>query len=254
MTHNSPKRHVLILHGLGGTANTFQSLANALDARGFNSHALTLAKESRTQAMCGGTLSHVGLDGLLAEAKDEALRLVDRAEGQAPIVCGHSNGALLALALAGQGLASHIVLMAPIAPPSVPSGTPRWVQKTFFRLSFGRDWRTGVIRFDKQSRMDPDPPTSEIRQTLIPDSGRALAEAVDLAPGSAFDPAPPLECRCTVIAGEQDRIVPSKVAGAIAARYAADFHVLRGHGHWFPAEAETAKQIADDIVSALVQH
>ncbi|MCK8484203.1 alpha/beta hydrolase [Aliiroseovarius sp. S2029] len=249
MTVTCSNQNVLILHGLGGTTETMRPLAHALDVHGFSAHTVTLAEADRARVKSGGALSHIGLNDLLAEARTKALHLAECAQDKPPIICGHSNGALLGLALAGEGLASHLVLLAPAPPPSIASGTPRWLQKLFFRLSLGRNWRTGIVRFDEPHRMDPDPPTDEIRQSLLPDSGRVLAEAMDLTPGNKFDPAPPLQCSCTVIAGGQDRIVPMKAARAIAERYSADFHLFQNGGHWFPAEAKYSEQIAEIIAS-----
>ncbi|WP_227286965.1 alpha/beta fold hydrolase [Boseongicola sp. H5] len=248
-THFRQRPAVLLLHGLGGTGKTLWPIADALRTRGFRSVAPTFAEAQRRHPLSRVALAQVGLGHILAEARSCADGLATAFDGVWPIICGHSNGALLALALADEGCASRLVLMAPVPPPSIGSGVPLWVQKAFFTLSFGLGWQTGAIRIDSGRRLDPDPPSPEAAHTLLPDSGRVLAEALGLRPGGWLDPVRPLECDCTIITGENDRIVPAGTAAAIAARFAADLHVIRGAGHWFPAEARHANRLADLILA-----
>lgn len=240
---------VLLLHGLGGTGETLRPIARALERRGFTVTHPTLAEAYRRATLSGAGmtsgLAHIGLDFLLDEARTYAKRIA--ACGTPPIICGHSNGALLALALGSDDLAAGVVLMAPAPLPSVGTGVPLWLQQLFFRLAFGAGWQRGVLDLGAARRLDPDPPSPAIARTLLQDSGRVLSEAAALRPGSRFDPDPPLEVPCAVLAGDRDRIVPIETARRIAARYSAEVHVFQGAGHWFPAEECRAREIATRI-------
>lgn len=236
---------VLLLHRLGGTGETLGPIARALVARGFSVTHPTLAGAARRATLSGAGLAHVGFDSLLGEARTHAERIA--AGGTRPIICGHSNGALIALALAPEDLAAGSVLMAPVPPPSVGAGVPLWLQNLFFRLSFGAGWQSGVLDLAAPRRLDPDPPSREVAKTLLPDSGRVLSEAAALRPGCWFEPAPPLDVPCAVLAGDRDRIVPVETARRIAAHYGAEVHVFQGAGHWFPSEEGFAEDVAARI-------
>lgn len=240
---------VLLLHGLGGSRDTLAPLAHALESRGFNVDHPTLAECDRRQALVGGDLSHLGLDVLLDEAREFGRSLV--VGGRKPAICGHSNGALLALALAAEGRASHIVLLAPVPPPSLASSGPQLLQKLFFLVSFGPGWTHGVLHFDRKRRLDPDPPSSAVAKTLLPDSGRVLSNASGLVPGCSIDPEPPLDVPIMIFAGERDRIVRPETARRVATRYRAGFQLCRGAGHWFPADDRFAPPIAKLIANFL---
>ncbi len=240
------KPSVLLLHGLGGTGDTLAPLARCIEARGIAVAHPTLAEQARRSASCGvGTLSNLSLNGLLDEAREHARRLAIR--DTRPIICGHSNGALLAHTLAAEGAASGVFLMAPVPPPSVPTEIPAWLQALFFSASFGRRWRSGALHFERTRRFDRDPPSGQVANTLLPDSGRVLAEALRLAPGCPFDPEPPLDVPVAVAAAERDKIVPTKTARKIAEHFGASFHLIAGTGHWFPAECQFSDHLADLI-------
>lgn len=236
---------VLLLHGLGGTSESLGPIARALEGRGFCVTHPTLAEAARRATLSGAGLAHIGLDTLLGEARIHAERIAFR--GTRPIICGHSNGALIALALAAEYRAAGTFLMAPAPPPSVGAGVPLWLQNLFFRMSFGAGWQSGVLDLAAPRRLDPDPPSQDVARTLLPDSGRVLSEAAALRPGSCFDPDPPLEVLCAVLAGDRDRIVPLATARRIATRYGAEAHVFKGAGHWFPAKKGFAEGVAARI-------
>lgn len=246
MTHISRRLPpVLLLHGLGGTGETLGPIARALEGRGFSVTHPTLAEAARRATLSGAGLAQVGLDSLLDEARTYAERIAARETR--PIICGHSNGALIALALAAEHPAAGTVLMAPAPPPSVGAGIPLWLQNLFFRMSFGAGWQSGVLDLAAPRRLDPDPPSREVAKTLLPDSGRVLSEAAALRPSCWFEPAPPLDVPCAVLAGERDRIVPIETARRIATRYGAEAYVFKGAGHWFPAEKGFAEEVAARI-------
>lgn len=237
------KPSVLLLHGLGGTGETLAPLANAIAAQGFTVAHPTLAEADRRAAAsgCKAQLT-VTLDDLLDEAREHAVRLAEG--GTSPIICGHSNGALLAQTLASEDLASALCLMAPVPPPSVSTGVPVWLQELFFAASFGPRWRNGTLRFVRPRLLDPDPPPGEIAETLLPDSGPALVQAVRLADGCKFDPEPPLGVPVAVIAGRSDRIVPPDTARKVADHFGAEFHLVADGGHWLPAERRFSDRLA----------
>lgn len=240
------KPPILLLHSLGGTDETLAPLARALESFGHRIAHPTLAEQDRLRNTSEGSPLKSTLLDLLDEATGHARHLAE--EHGKPIVCGHSNGALLASVLAAEGISSHLVLLAPVPPPSVSSGVPCWLQRLFFRISFGRDWASGVLHFERQRRFDPDPPPPAVARTLLPDSGRVLFDAITLTCGGRFDPELSEKAAVTVIAGDWDKIVSLATAKRVAARHGANLHVVRNGGHWFPAEAQFADVVAGYIL------
>lgn len=188
------------------------------------------------------------LEDLLSDARRHARDLAVRA-GRRPIIVGHSNGALLALALAGTGDASGVVLVAPAPPPSI-GGLPVWVRKMLFSRIFGKNWQGRAICFDPRWPFQGDTPPAALTHSLCPDSGPAMLAALDAPRGSAFDPRPPLSCRAVVIAGKRDRLVPIALARRLARRFGAELIVRPSSGHWLIAEDSSVEAIVRSAVSA----
>lgn len=240
---------ILLLHGLGGTGETLTPLARVLETHGVAVAHPTLAEHDRLRAKSDGAPLKFTLLDLLDEARSHARQLSN--ESGTPIVCGHSNGALLASVLAAEGIASHLILLAPVPPPSVPSGVPVWLQKLFFTLTFGSGWASGILHFDRQRRLDPDPPPPEVSETLLPDSGRVLFDAITLTRGGRFDQELTGKTSVTVLAGDQDGVVSLATAKRVAERHGGDFHIVHDGGHWFPAEPQFVDNVAGHIMCAI---
>ena len=200
------------------------------------------AVSARHPSLAGLTLS-----SLLDEAREHAGRLAKHF-GTRPIIVGHSNGALLALALAlaGLGEASAVGLIAPAPPPSVP-GAPMWVRRLLFSRVFGQDWDTRAVRFRPGWPLAGETPQGPLARSLCPDSGTVMAES--LAPGhrGVFDPAPLLPCPVAVVAGSRDKLVPPALARKLAERFDARHHEVQAAGHWLIGDLRHADLIDIDF-------
>jgi pimeloyl-ACP methyl ester carboxylesterase len=106
-------------------------------------------------------------------------------------VVGHSNGELLALALAGARLAGAVGLVAAAPPPSV-AGAPLWLKQLLFSRVFGPHWSTRAVRFYPGWPFANEMPGAAPAATPCPDSGPVMDAALSLIPGGAFDPTPSL--------------------------------------------------------------
>lgn len=234
---------VLLLHGVCSTGATMHVLADAFRDRGYRVLAPTLAAQRRTDVWAlDGSLARLTLSALLDEARSQARALAEDS-GEKPVIVGHSNGALLALAIAGLNEARAIGLVAPAPPPSVP-GPPLWLRRMLFARVFGRGWEARAVRFRPRWPFTGEVPGSALAGTLCPDSGPAMAEVLALARGGPFDPAPPQPCPTVVIAGAGDRLVPTALTRSLAQRYGADHRTIDGAGHWLIGDPDHAAQIA----------
>lgn len=222
---------VLMLHGVCSTGATMNILAEPFRNHGYSVSTPTLAMERRTDVgSLDGSLSRLSLSAMLDEARCRA-RAIAREFGEKPVVVGHSNGALLALSLAGLEETAGIALIAPAPPASVP-GAPPWIRRLQFSRVFGRRWNSRAIRFRPKWPLQAEMPNVELAGTLCPDSGPAMAEVLAHSAGAPYDPWPPLRCPVIVVAGSKDRLVPVSLTRKLAKRFGAAHHTIEGAGHW----------------------
>ncbi|MDG4650367.1 alpha/beta fold hydrolase [Roseibacterium sp. SDUM158017] len=241
---------VLLLHGVCSTGETMGALADAFRDRGCRVAAPTLAPQRRTDAgALDGSLANLTLSVLLEEARDHA-RAMTTEFGEKPLVVGHSNGALLALALAGMGAVGAVGLAAPAPPPSVP-GAPLWLRRLLFSRLFGTGWETRAIRFRPGWPFREEMPGMDLARTLCPDSGPAMAEALAPARGGPFDPTPPLQCPAVVVAGSKDKMVPIALTRSLAQSFGAAHRTIDGAGHWLIGERAHGRAISTAILETL---
>jgi pimeloyl-ACP methyl ester carboxylesterase len=241
---------VLLLHGVCSTGETMGLLAEAFRDRGCRVAAPTLAPQRRTDVgATDGSLANLTLSALLEEARGHA-RAMTTEFGEKPLVVGHSNGALLALALAGMSEAGAVGLVSPAPLPSVP-GAPLWLRRLLFSRVFGTGWETRAIRFRPGWPFREEMPGTELAQTLCPDSGPAMAEALAPARGGPFDPAPELQCPAVVVAGSKDKLVPVGLTRSLAQRFGAAHQKIDGAGHWLIGDRAHACAIGGAILETL---
>lgn len=241
---------VLLLHGICSTGETLRPLAEAFRQIGRKVHAPTLCAPTRSDAgALSGALVRLTLDAVLDDAHRQA-RALFVATGRRPIIAGHSNGALLALALAAMGEAHGVALIAPAPPPSV-KGIPVWMRRLMFTRVFGRGWQGRAICFEPHWPFAVERPPVEVMRTLCPDSGPAMAEAMNPARGSRFDPGSPLPCPALVVSGESDRLVPPRLARGVARTLSAVCELRPGAGHWLVADRREAPALCALILDHL---
>lgn len=176
--------------------------------------------------------------------------------GVLPVLIGHSMGGLLALMLAGRGLARGAVLLA----PAWPAGTfflPPWSTFKAF-LTWQRTWgfwRKPVrFSFDMAVRFGlnqlPVAQQRSIHARLGYESGRAASEIgywfLYTRPPSAVAA---VTCPVLMIGGGQDRLITATTVRRIAGRYPqATYKEYTQHGHWLIGEPGW-QVIANDVLN-----
>jgi pimeloyl-ACP methyl ester carboxylesterase len=140
---------------------------------------------------------------------------------RAPVLIGHGAGALVGLRAAGAGVASAVVLVAPLVPGSagVRALTRRW--DALIALARGR----------------PIPPPrdaaarrifGEVPADLGGETARAVLDVVRGQPPAAR----PLGIPTLVVAGERDPLLRPRAAAALASALSGDFVEIAGAAHW----------------------
>lgn len=236
---------VLCLHGLFAGAWAFDQLLPMLAERGWPATALSFRGHPPSEPVAD--LGRVTLADYVEDACVVA-RVLDR-----PIVIGHSLGGLVAQAVAARGLARALVLVAPAPPRGIPVFSLSLLARMgryLPALLLSRPFKP--IDADLDALVLNRVPPSEraaFRPRFVDDSGRA---ARDAAIGALAVRPDAVRVPTLVVAGDDDRFIPLRVARRVAARYRAPLHVARGHGHFLLGEPswEDTARVALDWIAA----
>ncbi len=214
---------LLLVHGMCGSAQTWQHWRPFLEAQGFacvvpslRHHAPQLDAASR--AALGRTSLH--------DYVDDLAQLIGTLPTK-PVIIGHSMGGLLTQMLAARGLAQAVVLLTPAPPAGILALKPS-VLRTFARVT--NRWRfwEKPFRFDAASarygilnNLPPARQQEEIDQ-MVDESGRAAFEIgywfFDRRQVARVNAAH-VTCPVLVVAGGKDRITPARVVQQVAKKY-----------------------------------
>jgi pimeloyl-ACP methyl ester carboxylesterase len=181
-----------------------------------------------------------------------------RSLGEKPIVMGHSMGGLLAQILGSRGLARALILLTPAPPAGIWILKPSVVRASLSGLKQWGFWRKPLRQtFDElvyaALHLMTPAEQKEIFNRFVYESGRASCEIgfwfLDSKRASMVDEAK-ITCPVLVIAGAQDRTIPTSVARQIARKYksVSTYKELPDHAHWVvgePGWTEIAGYISD---------
>jgi pimeloyl-ACP methyl ester carboxylesterase len=233
---------VVLVHGLGGTSNSFEALLGALG--GHRCLRPDLPGSGRS-ALPFGTLS---LDGLV-----EAIETVVRTLGadQAHYV-GHSMGTLVCQHLAARRpeLVKSLVLFGPILEPPDPAR-----QRLRDRAALAR--REGMAPIAdaiaaggiaSSSKLSQPLAAAFIRESHLRQSAEGFAQTCEALAGAVAADHRFIHTPTLLVTGDEDQVAPPSMARAIAERLkSAKVKILDHCGHWTPIERvqDCARLLAD---------
>jgi alpha-beta hydrolase superfamily lysophospholipase len=247
---------ILMVHGVGSSADAFVKLAPAFRERGWKVVTPTLRDELRPTANPPEALNKVSLADYVSDVSALAKEIA-AADGAPPVVFGHSMGGLLAQKLAEAGLVRGAVLITPASPPDARAGRSLAQAFTFANILFSgrpenrphRIWKmgftSGVLNCVPKARHEAL--FAESRY----DSGRVYADLAypDEDPNrTAFVDESKITVPMLVIGAARDRTTPVADVRKAAEKYAkvgADYREYANNGHWIVDEPGTDKVIAD---------
>lgn len=219
---------VVMVHGLGGTSNSFQTLLSAL--QGYRVYRPDLPGAGRSPLRPGLP----GLKGLAVAVED----FLKAAEIEKAHFVGHSMGTLICQALAAK-CPEKVASLALFGALTEPPVAARQALKE--RAELAR--RTGMAAIaDAVSSAAVAPgnglASAFVRESLLrqdPAGYAAHCEALSIA--KAVDPQAIL-CPTLLIAGGQDRVAPPAMAKQLQQGICgAELEILPGVAHWMALEA-----------------
>jgi 3-oxoadipate enol-lactonase len=226
---------VLLVHGLGGTANFYQVQADALAER---------CRVIRVDS-AGAGRSPVA-DGISVDSHaDDLAAVLDALGVPSAVVVGHSLGTLIVRSLAARHPAkvSALALLGAVRPPSDAVRQAQHDRAATLREQGTAAVAPGVVAnalSDETRRARPEV-AAFVRELVMRQDPEgyarnceALAAATDPGP---VDPALPL----LLVTGEDDKVGPPDASRELAeAHGSATVEVLPGVGHWTALEAAEA--------------
>ena len=232
---------MVLVHGLGGTANVWQPQIGALGDR-FRTVAFDLEGSGRSPLAGGLTM-----DGLTADL----LALMDALEVDAAHLVGHSMGTIICQHLAARH-PERVLSLALLGPILEPPEAARAGLKD--RAATARD--DGMVPIadalllaatSTETRQRRPVACALVREFLMGQDPEGYARTCEaLAAASAADLGV-IDCPVLLITGDEDKVAPPAAAEAMAGRIGrAECVVLSGCGHWTPIEC------AAEVTAALV--
>lgn len=223
---------VVLVHGLGGTSNSFHTLMPALE--GFRVLGPDLPGAGRSAYRPGAT----GMRGLVAALKDML-----RAAGVERFhLVGHSMGTLICQYLAAEspGMVSGMTLFGAILEPP-PAARQALKERAAAAREQGMAGIAAAIStgsVDAASRQGNPVTEAFVRESILrqePAGYAAHCEALSEAEAADHGK---ITCDTLLIAGERDGVAPVAMGRALSEKIRdAKLEIIPGIGHWIMIEA-----------------
>ncbi|HEX6865771.1 MAG TPA: alpha/beta fold hydrolase [Caulobacteraceae bacterium] len=249
-------RTILMIHGVGSSADAFVKLAPAFRERGWRVETPTLKADLRPHENPPPELAKVSLSDYVDDVIRIARRLAAE-DGAPPLVLGHSMGGLLAQKLAEAGVVRGAILVTPASPPDAVGARSLAQAFTFANILFTgkpearshRIWKPG-FSWGVMNQV-PKARHAELWKGNLYDSGRVYADLAyphEDPNRTAFVDETRIKVPMLIIGGALDRTTPIDGVRKVAAKYAkvgADYREYATHAHWIVDEPGTDAVIAD---------
>jgi pimeloyl-ACP methyl ester carboxylesterase len=222
---------ILFIHGTAGKPAHFDSWMRYFERAGHRCVAPPLPGHEPDDPTALGRLT---FDDFVASCAEVAASL-----GEAPVIVGYSIGGVIGQAIAASSECAGLILVAsPPAEPYLP-GWPLIIDGApyFWPVLSGKAFRPSPKTLRALLLHDLAPAEQD---EVIGDFGHESGKAIRaLALGHAGAAPGDLRCPVMLVHGARDRVVPLATATALARRFAAEFLVVPGRGHWLLADSLT---------------
>ncbi len=247
---------IIMVHGVGGTADAYSRLAPAFRDLGWKVETPTLRPDKRTAENPPADLHKLRLKDYVDDIEALA-REVEAADGVAPVLFGHSMGGLIVQKVAERGAGRAAVLLTPASPADVHSPASLAQAFTFANVLFSgkvdakghKIWKTG-FSWGVLNRV-PAAKHQGIFAGTVYDSGGVYADLAypDKDPHRiAFIDETRISIPILTIGGGRDRATPIAGVRKVGEKYArvgGDYREYADNAHWIVDEPGTDQVIAD---------
>lgn len=247
---------IIMLHGVGGTGDTWSRFAPAFRAKGWRVETPTLRPDKRVAESPPADLPTLRLKDYIDDIAALAATL-EAETGVAPVLFGHSMGGLIVQKLLERGVGRAGVLVTPASPADCRGPRAPAQAVTFANILFSGDvggkshkiWRWG-FSWGVLNRV-PKAKHPGIYAGTVYDSGGVYTDIAypDRDPDrSAFVDETKITVPVLTLGGARDRAVPIGDVRLLAEKYSrigGDYLEYPDHAHWIVDEPGTDQVIAD---------
>lgn len=222
---------VVMVHGLGGTSNTFTPQMSAFGDR-YRVVRPDLPGSGRSPA--GGSLA-------IQRFVDTLVRMVEVLGVERAHWVGHSLGTIVCQHLAVQQprLMRSLVLLGPLAEPPEPARKGLRDRAAKARAEGMADIADAIVQAGTSADTRRNQPVAVafVRESLMRQPAEGYAQTCEaLASATAAD-VQRIDCPTLLVTGDEDAVAPPSVARALGERIeGARVEILGRCGHWTPIE------------------
>jgi pimeloyl-ACP methyl ester carboxylesterase len=226
---------VLMIHGLGGTANTFTPVLPAFARR--RTVRLDLPGSGRSPRGDGP----LSLDLFV----DRTLAVMQRLGVERAHVVAHSMGTIVATHLAARepGRVAGLALLGPLLEPPETARAAIRARAAHAREGDMQPIADALVRASLagETRARRPAAVAFVRESLMRQDPESYARTCDaLAEMRAADTSR-IDCPALLVTGDEDAVAPPQAVRMMSERIAGSrVEVLRGCGHWTPVEKPEA--------------
>ena len=222
---------VLMVHGLGGTANTFTPVLAAF------------ARHRTIRFDLPGSGRSPRVDGPLSLALfvDRARLVMDRAGVEQAHVVAHSMGTIIAthLAAAEPGRVRSLALFGPLLAPPEPALGPIRARAAQAREGDMQPIADALVRgsLSAETRARRPAAVAFVRESLMRQDPEGYARSCEALAEMRPADTSRIDCPTLLVTGDEDAVAPPQAVRMMGERIAGSrVEVLRGCGHWTPVE------------------
>ena len=222
---------VVMIHGLGGTSNTFTPLLAA-----FGRHR-TIRFD-----LPGSGRSH-RVEGPLSVQLfvERALLVMQRADVERAHVVAHSMGTIVAahLAAAEPGKVASLTLFGPLLAPPDPARTAIRARAAEARKGDMQPIADALLRssVSAETRAKRPAAVAFVRESLMRQDPEGYARSCEALADMQSADTSRIACPALLVTGDEDVVAPPQAVRMMGERIAGSrVEVLRGCGHWAPVE------------------
>ena len=222
---------VVLIHGLGGTANTFTPLLAAL------------ARHRTIRFDLPGSGRSHRVEGPLSAPLfvDRTLMVMQKAGVERAHVVAHSMGTIVATHLAASepGRVESLALFGPLLAPPEPARAAIRARAAEARKGDMQPIADALLQATVSTETKAKRPAAVafVRESLMRQDPEGYARTCDAL--AAMEPADTsrIECPTLLVTGDADVVAPPQAVRMMGERIAGSrVEVLRGCGHWTPVE------------------